>query len=94
MTAAFSVMASPKQVAENICANHPSMPDHASIESPTAFLNSSNSLVFVSMDKTEETYSEEETECRREAALRQMLVTPHKPQEPIGKKRKKSSQSK
>ena len=28
-----------------------------------------------------ETYSEEETERRREAALKRMLTTPHKPQE-------------
>jgi hypothetical protein len=29
--------------------------------------------------KTEETYSEEETVARREAALKRMLATPHKP---------------
>ena len=31
--------------------------------------------------KGDETYSEEETERRREAALKRMLATPHKPQE-------------
>jgi hypothetical protein len=30
--------------------------------------------------KSEETYSEEETVKRREAALKRMLQTPHKPQ--------------
>jgi hypothetical protein len=30
-------------------------------------------------DPTEETYSEEETVRRREAALKRMLATPHKP---------------
>lgn len=33
-----------------------------------------------------ETYSEEETVARREAALSKMLATPHKPQEKIGKR--------
>ena len=32
-----------------------------------------------------ETYSEEETERRREAALKRMLNTPHKPQEKMKK---------
>jgi hypothetical protein len=36
------------------------------------------------MAETPETYSEEETERRREAALRVMLATPHKPQKPKG----------
>ncbi len=31
-------------------------------------------------DPTDETYSEEETVARREAALKRMLQTPHKPQ--------------
>jgi hypothetical protein len=31
------------------------------------------------MAKNEETYSEEETVARREAALKRMLATPHKP---------------
>jgi len=30
-------------------------------------------------DKEKETYSEEETVVRREAALKRMLATPHKP---------------
>jgi hypothetical protein len=34
----------------------------------------------------DETYSEEETVARREAALKNMLSTPHKPQEKIGKR--------
>jgi hypothetical protein len=42
----------------------------------------------------DDTYSEAETVARREAALRQMLATPHKPHEPIGKRRRESSQSK
>ncbi len=33
----------------------------------------------------EETYSEEETEARREAALKRMLATPHKPHEKLKK---------
>jgi hypothetical protein len=32
-----------------------------------------------------ETYSEEETERRREAALKRMLATPHKPHEAMKK---------
>lgn len=31
----------------------------------------------------DETYSEEETERRREAALKVMLATPHKPHKPL-----------
>lgn len=31
------------------------------------------------MAETKETYSEEETEARREAALKKLLSTPHKP---------------
>lgn len=44
--------------------------------------------------KTHDTYSEAETVARREAALRNMLATPHKPHKPIGKRGKESSQSK
>jgi hypothetical protein len=33
-----------------------------------------------------ETYSEEETVARREAALKRMLATPHKPHKAAGKK--------
>jgi hypothetical protein len=36
-----------------------------------------------------ETYSNEETERRREAALKRMLATPHKPQETLVKRKKK-----
>lgn len=35
----------------------------------------------------DETYSEEETERRREAALKRMLATPHKPHEKLKKGR-------
>jgi hypothetical protein len=38
-------------------------------------------------DRNSDTYSEEETERRREAALRVMLATPHKPHK-SGEKRK------
>jgi len=34
-------------------------------------------------DPKEETYSEEETVARREAALKRMLATPHKPHKPL-----------
>lgn len=34
----------------------------------------------MSKDATSETYSEAETEARREAALKRMLTTPHRPQ--------------
>lgn len=34
----------------------------------------------------EDTYSEEETEARREAALKRMLATPHRPQKPLAEK--------
>lgn len=37
----------------------------------------------------EETYSEAETEARAAAALKQMLATPHKRQEPLKAKRAK-----
>jgi hypothetical protein len=36
----------------------------------------------------DETYSEEETERRREAALKVMLATPHKPHKPIGERKR------
>lgn len=35
-------------------------------------------------EKGSETYSEEETVARREAALKRMLETPHKPHKPKG----------
>jgi hypothetical protein len=41
------------------------------------------------MAKDPETYSEEETERRREATLKVMLATPHKPHEKLKKGEKK-----
>lgn len=40
------------------------------------------------------TYTEAETEARREAALQRMLATPHKPHKASGKDGKESSQRK
>lgn len=37
------------------------------------------------MANSDESYSEEETERRREAALKRMLATPHKPRAKAGK---------
>mgnify|MGYP001550450319 CR=1 FL=1 len=39
-----------------------------------------DSSVMTDPDPKNETYSEAETEARREAALKRMLATPHKPQ--------------
>jgi hypothetical protein len=39
-----------------------------------------------SKSSTDETYSEEETVKRREAALKRMLQTPHKPQKDMKKR--------
>mgnify|MGYP007106206732 CR=1 FL=1 len=36
-------------------------------------------------DKETETYTEAETDARREAALKRMLATPHKPHEKLKK---------
>ena len=44
--------------------------------------------------REDETYSEAETEARREAALKRMLATPPKPHQPIGRRKRESSQSK
>ncbi|MFC4290975.1 hypothetical protein ACFOWX_00915 [Sphingorhabdus arenilitoris] len=44
-------------------------------------------------DQKDETYTEAETEARREAALKRMLATPHKPHKASKGKRKESSQS-
>jgi hypothetical protein len=46
------------------------------------------------MDMPKDTYFEAETVARREAALKNLLATPHKPHKPMGKKRAESSQSK
>jgi len=38
------------------------------------------------MNKPGDQHNREETERRREAALKKMLTTPHKPHKPLGKK--------
>jgi hypothetical protein len=43
---------------------------------------------------TNETYSDAETDARREAALKRMLATPHRPHKASKGKRAESSQSK
>lgn len=45
-------------------------------------------------DPESDTYSNAETEARREAALKRMLATPHKPHEASKGRRKESSQLK
>lgn len=42
--------------------------------------------------RTEDTYSEAETAVRREAALKNMLATPHKPHKASRKKRVESQE--
>lgn len=44
----------------------------------------------ISQPSKEDTYSDAETAAREEAALKQLLATPHKPHRPIGKKRVES----
>lgn len=41
------------------------------------------------MTKSHDTYSEQETVARREAALKRMLSTPHKLHKPLGKKKQR-----
>lgn len=43
---------------------------------------------------TDDSYSEAETDARREAALKRMLATPHKPHKATTGKRPKQVQSK
>jgi hypothetical protein len=38
--------------------------------------------------QSDDSFSEQETIARREAALKRLLTTPHKPHQPIGKKPK------
>jgi hypothetical protein len=44
--------------------------------------------------KKDDTFDKEETERRREDALRRMLSTPHKPHEPLGEKKKSDREGK
>jgi hypothetical protein len=46
------------------------------------------------MDDKRDEYSEQETFRRREAALKRLLSTPHKPHKPLGKKKAKRTKAK
>lgn len=48
-----------------------------------ARIGSCPSCLRFDVSKADETYSEVETERRREAALKRMLATPHKPHEKL-----------
>lgn len=70
-----------------------SVVDQQVISRPIAMSISSGRFVIMANSDPDETYSKEETERRREAALKRMLATPHKPQEKLKKANSKSGRA-
>lgn len=50
-------------------------------------LTKATKVVAEARSKSNEQYSEQETVERREAALKRLLATPHKPHAPLGKRK-------